>query len=292
MRYEGPIYRPPSEASSLLVQATVGCPHNKCSFCLIYKKGPAYRVRPMEEIKADLDQAAAEYGGLVRTLFLPAGNTIAMPTVELAEVCAHARRVLPLLTRITVYGSSQYIDRKSLAELKELRAAGLSRLHVGLESGEARVLARAKKGTDPQEQVRAGRKTLAAGLELSLYVLLGLGGRELSREHARATAEVLNQIGAPHFVRLRTLVPKINTLLLHQLKKGRFQMLGPHGVLAETRLLLENLEAETELTSDHYSNYLDLKGRLPRDRLKLLDQVDRALARPESSFREIFIGTQ
>jgi len=292
MRYEGPIYRPPSEAFSLLVQATVGCPHNKCSFCMVYKKGPPFRVRPAEDILADLDQAAADGWREVTSLFLPAGNTMAAPTQLLARVCEHARRVLPRLERITVYGSSAFIDLKSLDELKELKEAGLSRIHVGLESGEAEVLRRVKKGTDPEQQIRAAAKVLAAGLELSLYVVLGLGGAELSRPHALATAGVLNAIGRFDFLRLRTLVPKVNTLLLHQIRKGRFQLLGARGVLEETRLLLENLDCDTQLLSDHYTNYLDLAGRLPRDKPRLLAEIEAALELPEASFRPIFVGTQ
>ena len=292
MEYEGPIYRPPSEARSLLVQATVGCPHNKCSFCLVYKKGPPFRIRPTAEIKADIDEAASNGWRETTTLFLPAGNTIAMPTGELAEVCRHAHRILPKLKRITVYGSSAYIDAKSLDELKGLAEAGLSRIHVGLESGDAEVLRRVKKGVNPEQQVAAAKKVLQAGLELSLYIMLGLGGQELTEEHALATADVLNRIGRADFVRLRTLVPKSNTLLLHQMRKGRFRLLGPHGVLKECRLLLEKTGIETELTSDHYTNYIDLSGRLPGEKERLLAQIDAALKRPESSFRPFFIGDQ
>ena len=114
MRYEGPIYRPPSEADSLLIQATVGCPHNKCTFCMVYNKGPPFKVRPVKDIKRDLDEGASLYGDVVRTLFFPAGNTIAMPTDELAEICVYAYEVLPKLERITVYGSSKYIHQKGL----------------------------------------------------------------------------------------------------------------------------------------------------------------------------------
>jgi len=291
VRYEGPIYRPPSEAGSLLIQATVGCPHNKCTFCMIYKKGPPYRVRPLGDIKADIMEARAVYGEEVRTLFFPAGNTIAMPTEELAAICRCAREQFPRLERITVYGSSRYIAEKSPRELEDLRDAGLGRIHVGLESGHDEVLQRVKKGTDQDQQIEAGRLVKDAGIELSEYVILGLGGRELSRGHSMATAEALNAV-APQFVRLRTLVPKINTLLLHQIQKGRFQLLTPHGVLRETRDLLERLTCRTRVTSDHYTNYINLEGDFPEDRERLLDQLDRALARGEDEFRPVFVGTQ
>ena len=148
-----------------------------------------------------------------------------------------------------------------------------------------------KKGTTATEQIEAGRALKEACIELSEYVVLGLGGRDRTKEHALATAEVLNAI-EPDFVRLRTFVPKINTLLLHQMKKGRFQVLSPHEVLLETRQLIGNLQCSTTLASDHYTNYIDLAGRLPEDKERLLSDIDHALALDESQFRPFFIGTQ
>ncbi|MEJ2095626.1 MAG: radical SAM protein [Deltaproteobacteria bacterium] len=291
MQYEGPIYRPPSEADSLLIQATVGCPHNKCTFCMVYKKGPPFRVRPVADIRRDMDEAFALCGAAVRTLFFPAGNTIAMPTQDLATICSYAKKKFPDLQRITVYGSSQYIVQKALPDMERLRKAGLSRIHVGLESGDDTILKKVKKGTTAAEQIKAGRIAKLAGMELSEYVVLGLGGPERSEAHALKTAEAINAI-APDFVRLRTLVPKINTLLLHQIRKGRFHLLSPHQVLEETRLLIDNLSIETVLASDHYTNYLNLSGVLPRDKDRLLAEIDRALAWDASRFRPDFVGTQ
>lgn len=291
MRYEGPIYRPPSEADSLLIQATVGCPHNKCSFCMIYKKGPPFKVRPLGEIREDLKEAKKIYGEGVSTLFFPAGNTIAMPAADLADLCRCSRKLFPSLRRITVYGSSHYIAMKSPGEVEMLQKSGLSRVHVGLESGDDEVLRRVKKGTDQAEQILAGRMLKEAGMELSEYVLLGLGGVERSRAHSAATAEALNAIG-PDFIRLRTLTPKINTLLLHQIQRGRFQLLSPHQVLEETRDLLERLTCCAKLASDHYTNYINLEGRLPQDKERLLAEIDAALARHEGTFRPFFIGRQ
>lgn len=294
MRYEGPIYRPPSEADSLLLQATVGCPHNKCSFCMVYKQGPRFRVRPLAEILADLDQAAQELGPQVRSLFLPAGNTLAMPTADLAAVCAQARRQLPNLERITVYANMQSILAQGAAGLARLKQAGLSRLHVGLESGHDPTLVRVKKGVTSAEQVAAGRLALQAGLELCLYVILGLAGPEDSLAHAAATASVINQINAagPLTVRLRTLVPKVNTLLLHQLERGRFILCTPHQVLAEADRLLAELTGPLQLFSDHYTNYLDLHGALPADCQRLRQQAAAALALPRQAFRPDFVGRQ
>jgi len=291
MRYEGPIYRPPSEAQSLLIQATVGCPYNRCTFCMTYRAAPPFRVRAVADIKADIQEAGTEHGPRVQTLFLPAGNTIAMPAEELAEVCRFAGHVFPALQRITVYGSAPYICRKTPLELQQLAGAGLSRIHMGLESGDDAVLTRIRKGADSRLQIEAGRSVRAAGMELSLYVILGIGGRQGSQAHARETARVLNRIN-PDFIRLRTFVPKIDTPLLDEIREGRFEMLGPHAVLRETAALVRAIDVPTWLASDHYSNYVNLEGRLPQSRDRLLAAIDAALARDESTFRPFFIGTQ
>lgn len=291
MRYEGPIYRPPSEADSLLIQATVGCPHNRCTFCLVYKNGPKYRVRDVEEIKEDIDEAADSYGRYVKTLFFPAGNTIAMKTEQLAEICRYARQKLPQLERITVYGSSQYIYKKGAQEMKQLAEAGLSRIHVGLESGDDEILKAIKKGCDSQKQIEAGRMTMDAGIELSEYVVLGIGGVEKSHAHAVETAKVLNEIN-PTFIRLRTFVPKKNTPLLQEVLNGTFNMQGPHGILKETETLVSNLNVSSHLTSDHYTNYINIEGHLPDDKERMLTKIREAQKIDESGFRPFFIGDQ
>ena len=289
MYFEGPIYRPPSEADSLLVQATVGCPHNRCTFCMVYKNGPRYRERAVTDIIADLDEARQQHGSEVRTLFFPAGNTIAMRTDGLCRICEHAHRIFPHLQRITVYGSSQYIHQKGPEELKRLAEAGLGRIHVGLESGDDGILRMIKKGTTAAQQTEAGIWTRAAGIQLSVYVMLGIGGIAHTMCHATRTADVVNGM-QPEFIRLRTFVPKINTPLLDQLQSGDFTMLGPHGVLQEAASMIRLLDTPSELRSDHYTNYINLEGRLPGCRDPLLAQIDAALQRPESQFRPFFIG--
>jgi len=205
---------------------------------MVYKKGPLYKVRPVEEVCEDIREAGKAYGEKVKSVFFPAGNTIAMPTEELAAI-----------------------------------------------------LRKVKKGTTASEQIKAGRMAKEAGIELSEYVILGLGGTERSEAHAKETAKAINAI-EPDFLRLRTLVAKINTLLLHEINKGRFKLLSPHQVLQETKLLIENTRCRTFLTSDHYSNYLDLAGRLPEDKERLLVKIDQALSWDESRFRPCFIGSQ
>jgi len=291
MRYDGPIYRPPSEADSLLVQATVGCPHNLCTFCMVYKDGVKFKVRPVSEIKADLDEAAATYGARVRTLFFPAGNTIAMPTAALAEICRYSYTRFPRLERITVYGSSQYIRRKGPEQLQTLAQAGLRRIHVGVESGDDLILTRISKGATAQDHIRAGQMARAAGLEINAYVMVGIGGQERSETHARETARVISAM-QPDVVRLRTFVPKVNTPLLADVQAGRFRMLGPHQGLRESMTLLSEITTPAQVASDHYTNYLDINGRLPEDREAMLQALRRALGRDESTFRPFFIGTQ
>lgn len=291
MRYQGPIYRPPSEADSLLIQATIGCPHNKCTFCMVYKNGPPFRIRSVKEIKEDLLAAKKAYGSHVSTLFLPAGNTIAMKTDDLCEVLKFSRQVFPELARITVYGSSQYIHQKGPEQLQKLADAGLSRIHVGFESGDDVILKKIRKGTRTEQQVTAGRWVMQAGIELSLYVILGIGGTERTRPHATLTAEALSRIN-PDFIRLRTFVPKVNTQMLQQVETGEFTMLGPLDVLAETALLIEGLEVTSYLASDHYTNYINLDGRLPHDKPRLMGQLEKAMEKDEADFRSFFVGTQ
>lgn len=290
MRYEGPIYRPPSEGDSLLIQATVGCPHNRCTFCMVYKS-LKFKVRPTQEIKEDLVEARRRFGDRIPTLFFPAGNTIAMPTAALAEICRFSHELFPHLRRITVYGSSQYIIRKGAAKLRLLAEAGLRRLHVGVESGDEEILRRVQKGAGAAEHIAAGRLLREAGIEMSAYIVLGLGGKQRTASHARESARVISEI-QPDFLRLRTFVPKVNTPLLEDVLAGRFAMLTPHEVLRETRALIEAIDAPTRVVSDHYTNYLKVSGRLPEDKEAMFAVIDQALAREESTFRPFFIGSQ
>lgn len=282
MRYEEPVFRPPSEANSLLIQATIGCPHNKCTFCGMYKM-KKFRVRPLDEIKEDIAMAASMYGSLVRTVFLPDGNTIFMPTAQLVEICDALNRFFPSLERITVYGAAKFLVRKTMDELVHLREAGLKRIHSGLESGDDVTLAKIKKGSTAAEAIEAGRRVKEVGIELSEYILVGIGGRDRWREHAVESARVLNAI-QPDFVRLRTYVPIVNTPLYKDYESGKFQLPSPHEAMREVKLMIENLTCRTLLLSDHISNYVNVAGQLPRDREKMLKHLEAALAMDESHF--------
>ena len=206
LRYEGPIYRPPSEANSLLVQATIGCPWNKCTFCMIYKKGPEFKIRPVEEIKEDLLWAKNNYPYQINTVFFPSGNTIIMKTEDFVEILKYTKKLFPNLKRITIYGSAQYIVKKGLDDLKKIAKAGLSRIHVGLESGDNIILKKVKKGSTQEIQIKAGLLIKKTGIELSEYVVLGLGGKKRTKEHIQETIKTLNKIN-PDFIRIRTFLP-------------------------------------------------------------------------------------
>ncbi len=316
MRYEGQIYRPPCEAHSLIIQVTIGCPWNRCTFCAMYKDR-RFRTRPIGDVLDDVREARRVHRH-VPAMFLADGNTIALPTDELRTLLEEAHRLFPELEHVGTYGGARYlaqdptpaapatpaVDRepsttgrttlpkvagdpgpdrrgiregKTVAELKELREAGLSVVYLGLESGDEEVLRRVKKGVTPDEMVAAGRKLKEAGFPVSLYVLIGLGGRDRYREHALGTAAVVNAI-EPDIVRPRTLYIQEDTPLWHQRRRGEFVEAGPREALLETRLLLENITVPVTLVSDHITNYLPLHGALPRQRDQLIAAIDRTLA--------------
>ena len=291
LRYEGPIYRPPSEANSLLVQATIGCPWNKCTFCMVYKNGPKFKIRPVKEIKEDLLWAKNNYGLTIETVFFPSGNTIIMKTKDFVEILKYTKKLFPNLKRITIYGSAQYIARKGLDDLKKIANAGLSRIHVGLESGDDEVLKSVKKGSTKEIQIKAGKLVKQAGIELSEYVVLGLGGKKRTKQHIKETVDVLNQIN-PEFIRIRTFLPKINTPILEQIKSGDFQILSPHEALQETYNLIKGLKVTSQIYSDHYTNYIQVNGKLPEDKDDIIKTIKNALKRNQKSFREVYIGTE
>ena len=284
MRYEGTVYRPPSEANSLLIQATIGCPHNKCSFCSMYK-GTTFKVRPVKDIKEDLLAARKYYGEYVESLFFPDGNTIIMKTAQLVEIFSYARELFPHLQRITVYGSARFVNKKSQGDLQQLKNAGLTRIHTGMESGDDVTLQRICKGTTAAEIIEAGLKLKEVGIDTSEYYLVGVGGLERWREHALESARVLSAF-SPDFIRLRTFVPIPGTPIYDEYKQGSFKLLSPHQALQEINLLISNLNCDgSYVLSDHVSNYWNVHGRLPDDRERMLDDIKTALTIPENRFR-------
>jgi radical SAM superfamily enzyme YgiQ (UPF0313 family) len=283
MRYQGTVYRPPSEAHSLIIQATLACPHNKCAFCSMYKDRK-FHVRPMEEVIEDLDMALAAYGPGVQTIFLADGNTAVLPTKKLVAIGEAAQERFPDLSRITLYGSAKFLVKKSQEEWRRIAAAGITRIHSGLESGDAVTLEAIRKGVTPEQAVEAYRHVMGAGIELSVYLMVGVAGVERWREHALGSADVLNQ-APPNFIRLRTFVPSPQTPWYDRWKEGRLTLLTAHQALAETRLLVERLEGPTTLLSDHVSNFLEVQGRFPEYKAEILAQIDEALGWPVRAFR-------
>jgi radical SAM superfamily enzyme YgiQ (UPF0313 family) len=284
MRYEGTVYRPPSEANSLLIQATIGCPHNKCSFCSMYKQS-RFRIRSVEEIKEDLRAARQYYGESIESLFFPDGNTIIMKTAQLEEIFTYARELFPLLQRITVYGSARFVNKKTLKDLQNLKDAGLSRIHTGMESGDDITLERIHKGTNAAEIIEAGLKLKKVGIDTSEYYLVGIGGQERWREHALESARVLSAF-SPDFIRLRTFVPIPGTPIYEDYQQGLFKLLSPHEALREIELFIANLHCQgSRVLSDHVSNYWNIEGRIPDDRDHMLADLKMALSIPENRFR-------
>ena len=283
MRYEGTVYRPPSEAGSLIIQATIGCPHSRCAFCSMYRD-KKFRKRPMEEVVEDLDLALETFGRGVRTIFLADGNSAALPTDTLVEIGKAARQRFPQLERVTMYGSARFLVKKSREEWQRIAAAGITRIHSGLESGDPVTLREIRKGVGPEAAATAFRHVMGAGIELSVYLMVGVAGLERSREHAEGSATVLNR-ASPDFVRLRTFVPALGTEWCERWQRAELTLLDAYQALRETRHLVERLAGSTVLLSDHISNFLDVHGRIPEDRQLMLEVIEEALGWPLESFR-------
>lgn len=317
----GPI-RPPSEANSLLLQITEGCTWNRCKFCGLYKH-ESFKAFTVESIKKDIDvmaeyaeiakdyqredgswnkKAALEklnrmtreeqncyylvyrwlaHGG--ENVFLQDGNSLAVKTERVLEVLRYLREKLPSIKRVTTYGRAETLSKISVEQYRELKAAGLDRIHSGFESGSDKVLALINKGVTSEQEITAGKNIKEAGIELSVYFMPGIGGKALSRENAMETARVVSEIN-PDFVRIRTAVIKEDSELWQDYLNGSFQLCSENEKLTEIRLLIENARNCTGmLASDHIINLLqEIQGRLDTDRLNMLSVIDAYLAMPES----------
>lgn len=280
MPYEqGPI-RPPSEARSLLVRVNRNCPWNRCAFCPVYK-GARFSRRTADEVLADMDAMQARFGDAYRTAFLQDADPLAARPDTLVPILEGLRQRFPSVRRVTAYARSRTLARRSPEDLARLRTAGLDRVHVGLESGCDAVLSLVDKGSTRDEQILGGQRAKAAGFQLSLYVMPGLGGVELSDAHADDTASAVVAI-APDFVRLRTTVAIPGTPLHALQEQGRWKPPSEDGMVRELRRFLAGLEGvSTRLESDHVLNLLmELRGDLPAELLELLALLDDFLAWP------------
>jgi radical SAM superfamily enzyme YgiQ (UPF0313 family) len=276
LSYDFPPWRPPSEAGSLLLRVTRGCTWNRCTFCSLYKN-VTFQRRPLEEVRADIDKAASLYRAEVSTVFIGDSNSLAIPFHDFEKILTSLYAAFPHIERVTCYARSKTLQKKPLEELKLLRAAGLTRLHVGLETGNRELLEKIKKGATPEAMIEGCVKAKEAGFELSLYVLLGLGGEELSLAHARDTAAVLSRID-PHFIRVRTLQPQPGSQLYEDMQAGLFIKASPETVLGEQRTIIENLNVTSQYLSDHITNFVPIEGKLPGGKRAMLDALDRFIA--------------
>lgn len=273
--YDFPPFRPPSEADSLLLRVTRGCPWNQCAFCPMYKH-IKFEKRPVQAIKQDINTAKTYTGGNVETVFIADSDSLVIKTEEMCQILSHLHDTFPSLTRVTSYARTLTLRRKSPDSLKKIRSAGLTRLHIGLETGSARLLDRIKKGAGPRTMIQGCTKAKEAGFEVSLYVLAGIGGESSWQEHAVETARVLNQIN-PDFIRIRTLTPQPGTPVFQWWNEGSFQMPTPETILKEQRKLIEELSVTSKYLSDHVSNYAGINGNLPEDKTKMLSLIDTTL---------------
>lgn len=275
MHYEGMIIRPPSEANSILLQVTVGCSHNKCTFCGTYK-GVRFKIKDEAIIDEDIRYAAENFPFL-RRLFITDGDALILPQAKLIKILSRIKDEMPWIQRVGLYGNAKSIMRKSPAELEVLRDMGLGIVYLGLESGDAQVLQEIRKGVSPQRMVAAGQRIRAAGIKLSVTALLGIAGLERSLAHARATGEVLTAMD-PNYVGVLTLMILPNTELGEKVRNGQFYLLQPPDLLRELREMLHYTHLTRGLfLSNHASNYLALKVRMPAEKEKALDLIDKAV---------------
>lgn len=274
--YDPPPYRPPSEASSLLLRVTRGCPWNQCTFCSMYK-GLKFEKRPVEEVLRDIDTLRQFSGTAAPTVFIGDSNSLVLETKPLVEILQHLYKAFPSVERVTSYARARTLSKKPMDELKAIRQAGLTRLHIGLETGDSELLEEIKKGATPEQMVEGANRAKEAGFEVSLYVLAGIGGEKKWKQHAEGTAKVLNQI-SPHFIRIRTYVPTPFSPLWDKVQGGSFELASAETILMEQRRLIELLQVTSEYLSDHISNYVPVYGELPKDQAAMLQTIDRALA--------------
>lgn len=278
MNYVEPVIRPPSEADSLLLQVTLGCSHNKCAFCGTYIT-KRFRVKPLEDALAEIERARDQLGD-VRRVFLCDGDALVLPTDHLVKILDKINECFPSIQRVGTYANAANILAKSEADLRLLRGKKLSIAYLGLESGSEEVLRRVKKGNTARQAVDAVLKAQEAGMKVSVMTLLGLGGRELTREHARDSAVALNEMN-PRFASFLTVVVLPGTPLWKSRAEGNFEELDQVEVVRELREIVERLEMRnTVIRSNHVSNFVALSGSLPKDKERMLAQIDAALADP------------
>lgn len=276
MRYEGNIYRPPSEAYSLIVQVTIGCSHNKCTFCNMFRE-KNFRVRNVKEVLEDLDSARRYYSRVGR-IFLADGDALVLTNEKLMVILNHISKTFPECERVSIYGTPQDVLRKSHEELVELRENGIEIIYIGAESGSDKVLKDICKGATRAELIEAVRKIEAAGIKASVTFISGMGGKADWEEHAIETGTMISEM-EPSYVGLLTLMVERDVPLYEKIQSGEFQLLSAEEVVAETLLMLKhtNVSKKCVFRSNHASNYVSLRGDLPNDREDMMEMLRRAM---------------
>lgn len=284
MVYEGRVFRPPSEGRSLIIQATIGCSHNRCKFCTMYRE-KKFRVRSSGEIIEEL-RGLKDYYNHYKRIFLADGDAMGMETSELLKILAFIEEHIPQINRVGIYAHGKNLLGKSSGELKKLREAGLGIVYLGLESGSDRVLNEMNKGISVAECVEGALMAKEAGMKVSVMLISGLGGRKNMREHAVESARAVNRI-KPNYLSLLTLILDDRAEIMEDIETGKFELLTPEEIMGETRMFLQETNLDkTIFRSNHASNYLAMEGILGRDREKLLRDIEEAMEGEE--YREEF----
>ncbi len=287
MPYVGAIYRPPSEARSFILQVTVGCSHNRCTFCSVYKD-KRFQIKSLEEIAEDLKEVR-EYAPHIKRVFLADGDALIIPQKKLVKIMEMVNETFPNLERVGIYGNAKSILRKSVEELKALRDLKLEIVYIGLESGNDEILKKVKKGDTTANMIEAASRIHAAGITLSVTVILGLGGKEMSRIHAIDTGKVLSQMD-PEFAAALSLMLVPPAPLCKEYEEGRFHLPGPFEMLEELALIIAHMDVtHCFFSSNHASNYLPVQVWLPEGKEEILalireviEKHDRNILRPEA----------
>lgn len=281
MQYYGNVFRPPSEARSLIIQATVGCSHNKCTFCYMYREDQ-FRIRKLEDIKKDLVEMSS-YSDYFKRIFLADGDALVLKTEDLLEILKTIKELYPNVERVSSYATAQDINRKSLEELKALRENGLEMLYIGFETGDPDLLVKINKNITFEEYVTAMDKAKKAGFKTSVTIIAGLGGVEGMEKNAIGTAKLVTET-KPDFLGYLTMRIYKNTPLYEDYVAGKFNMPDAAQILEEMKIFLENVDSEgTVFRSNHASNYLLLSGTLNKDREELIEAIEKTLKK--KSFR-------
>ncbi|MDF9867509.1 radical SAM superfamily enzyme YgiQ (UPF0313 family) [Bacilli bacterium PM5-3] len=278
MNYEGAIFRPPSEAYSLLLQVTIGCSHNECTFCSMYKD-KKFRIRELSNIIEDIQSFQNKM--IVEKVFLCDGDALVLPNKILVEILKEIKNNFPNCRQVSSYATFQDVERKSISELKELYDNGLTLLYLGAESGSDEVLKRVNKGISAKDMVLASKKAKEAKMKLSVMIISGLGGQELFNEHALASAKLINEID-PNYFGLLSLMVEPSTKLYQQVQNKEFLIISPLQTVEEVKTIVSNLNLTNCIfSSSHVSNYINLKGTLPNDKNRLLQEIDYYLNNPK-----------